>query len=250
MRIKPRFRLLPPAILTILPPRRTPAALLLILALWILAACHPAAPGAQETADTVPASAAPAQPAAPPDTQLQKIAGGDTLLLVPGKAAGKVLLKAEVEKSRIFDLLGPADSGDAAMCKSWAMWYWGDTVAAQGKELDIYSVCDPDIDMRKSIQLVRVSGVPFRTATGLSENSAAADIRRQHPHATSLGRFKKPDGSIISLLDDVAAGITFELAPAGGPDTGEGRCTGADIHLPGKKVTDTYIPFYTAVKQP
>src|SRR3546814_4847802 len=78
---------------------------------------------------------------------------------------------SDVCSSDLFDRLGKPDSGDAAMCKSWAMWYWKDSIRNTSNEFDVYSSCDPDLDMRKSIQILRLSGAKFITDLGISESS-------------------------------------------------------------------------------
>lgn len=175
-----------------------------------------------------------------PDSVAMNI-GSDTLLIQPGKAIGRFQLDDDVEEVKLFDRLGKPDSGDAAMCKSWAMWYWTDSARNSSNEFDVFSSCDPDLDMRKSIQVLRLSGAKFMTDLGISEASTKADIQEMFPEIMAVEGFSTPDGKSVFLTDDREAGIAFEFAAAG--DTAV--VSAVIVHQPGKPLTDSYLPLYT-----
>src|SRR5690606_23522080 len=78
------------------------------------------------------------------DSVKLKLSDSDTIFVIAGKSLGRFELKQEVEQAQLFDILGKADSADAAMCKSWSMWYLDKS--SPKKELDVYAVCDADVD--------------------------------------------------------------------------------------------------------
>lgn len=170
---------------------------------------------------------------APGDSLFLKIAGNTGQLKVTGAlAAGVLKLKAPSEN--LTKLLGKADSTAVDMCKDFSFWH-----SDGSGSLSIYSLCDNDLDMRKSIQLIRVRGYPFVTGQGISEQSSYADIRKIYPGIQPAGKFVK-DGQTIFVADDIQKGIAFELTDT----TAGGRCLAVLAHLPGKAATTTTIPLY------
>ena len=184
------------------------------------------------------------QKSKPKDSIIEKLSGGMTLKVIPATSIGRLQLKMEVDGSPVFKLLGRADSGDAAMCKSWSMWYWKDAAGTK-KEFDMYAVCDPDVDMKKTIQILRVEGTDFLTRRGSSKSGGLKELKVQYPDLSRLGEFSNPEGETITLWDDIKAGIAFELPY---PGTGK-NISAVMVHQPGKKITETYLPFYSAVRK-
>jgi hypothetical protein len=209
----------------------------------ILFSCNFSAPGNLHSSVTDSAAAA-GKATAPVDSIVYKLAGGPVLKVTPGTSIGKLQLKMELDRSPAFELLGKADSSDAAMCKSWSMWYWKDSAGIQ-KEFDLYAVCDPDVDMKKTIQVLRIQGADFMTRRGSSKLSSLAELKAQYPEISRLGEFSNPEGASITLWDDIKAGIAFELPY---PDTGK-NISAVMIHQPGKKITETYLPFYQVTRK-
>jgi hypothetical protein len=210
---------------------------------WVWMSCQtpssPKQPAEGDSVAGVPPPASP-KPAPPADSLLLKLGTGKSISVVPGRSVGSLHIKEE--DSVVFNVLGRADSGDAAMCKSWAMWY--DNPANPAGEVDIFSECDPDVDMRKTIQQVRLAGLDFTTSNGLNAQSSYADIRKAHPQAVILGRFNTPREGTVVLLDDVEAGIAFAIKSANVDPPGNALCSSIVVHVPGKKATETYLPFY------
>jgi len=168
------------------------------------------------------------------DSASTKIAEGDTVYAIAGKSIGKFQLKQEIEQARLFEALGKVDSGDAAMCKSWSMWYLDKKVPE--KEFDVYSACDADFDMRKTIQILRLAGVSFLTESGISEKSSINQLKSFYPEALILEHLESPSSELVTLFDDVSSGIAFELI--------NNKITAVVVHKAGEELTDTYLPFY------
>ncbi|TCK85056.1 hypothetical protein [Albibacterium bauzanense] len=171
------------------------------------------------------------------DSVKLKLSDSDTIFVIAGKSLGRFELKQEVEQAQLFNVLGKADSADAAMCKSWSMWYLDKQ--SPKKELDVYAVCDANVDMRKTIQILRLSNVDFITEKGISSTSTLSQLKTAYPNAESIEGIETSSSIKVTLIDDIASGIAFEIS--------NDKITSVAIHTPGEKITDTYLPFYKQV---
>lgn len=172
------------------------------------------------------------------DSVKLKLSDSDTIFVIAGKSLGRFELKQEVEQAQLFDILGKADSSDAAMCKSWNMWHLDKR--SPKKELDVYAVCDADVDMRKTIQIMRLSHVNFITEKGITSTSTLGELKTAYPNAESIEGIETSSSTQITLIDDVASGIAFEI--------NNDQVTSVSIHAPGEKIINTYLPFYKQIK--
>jgi len=163
-----------------------------------------------------------------------KLSDSDTVFVMPGQSLGRFKLDQEVEQAQLFNILGEADSADAAMCKSWSMWYLDKK--SPKKELDVYAVCDAKVDMRKTIQIIRLKNVDFTTEKGISSSSTLSQLKAAYPEAESTEYVETETSMKTILFDDIASGIAFE--------TTNDQITSVAIHQAGKKITETYLPFY------
>jgi len=168
------------------------------------------------------------------DSVKLKLSNSDTVFVQAGKSLGRFELKQEVEQAQLFNILGKADSADAAMCKSWSMWYLDKK--SPEKELDVYAVCDADVDMRKTIQIIWLNNVDFTTEKGISSTSTLNQLKAAYPTAESMEGIETSSSKKITLVDDVDSGIAFEIT--------NDKITSVAIHTPGEKITNTYLPFY------
>ena len=149
--------------------------------------------------------------------------------VIAGQSAGQFQLGQEVEESGLFDHFGPADSVDAATCKSWSMWF-----PQVGQEVDVYAACDSALDMRKSIQLIRLAGIAFISDKELTEKSTVQQLKRLYP-AVFEEEYSDASGTPVTLYDAVESGIAFEVA--------DDQIRSVIIHAPRKKLSDYYLPF-------
>lgn len=220
--------------------RRHTAYVILFTGLFLLASCN--APrqdkgSEQHAGDSLAAGTKDEGAAAPADPLFLKLAGSNGSLGVSaGKAAGILQLKAPSDT--LHTLLGKADSTAADMCKDLSAWTSGEG------DLRIYSLCDNDLDMRKSMQVIAISGFPFTTASGVSGQSTFAEIKQRYPGLRVLGKVNR-QAQTFFVADDVKQGIAFELSDT----TSDGRCLGVLVHLPGKDVISTNIPLYPGFKR-
>lgn len=149
--------------------------------------------------------------------------------VVAGQSVDEFRLGQEVEESGLFDDLGQADSVDAATCKSWSMWF-----PQEGQELDVYAACDSALDMKKSIQLIRLAGIAFISDKELTEKSNPQQLKRLYPAALEED-YRSAQGEKVVLFDAVESGIAFEVA--------DDQIRSVIIHAPGNKLSDYYLPF-------
>ena len=155
--------------------------------------------------------------------------------IVAGKSIGKFHLQQELEQSEVFDILGEADSTDAAACKSWSMWFL-DGESSPQKEFALYAACDPVFDMRKSVKILRLANADFVTKRGITNKSTLRDLQELLPEKTSIQNLKTSKDELVTLVDIESEGIAFEIV-----DT---KIRAVIVHEPGEKLTDTYLPFY------
>lgn len=149
--------------------------------------------------------------------------------IVAGESVGDFRLGQEMEGSGLVEHFGPADSSDAATCKSWSMWF-----PQEGQEVGVYAACDSALDMKKSVQLIRLAGIAFLTDKELTEKSTVQHVKRFYPAAVEE-EFAGQGGSKVTIYNAVESGIAFEVAA----DT----IRSVIIHPPGKKISEYYLPF-------
>ena len=181
---------------------------------------NPAAPVADTTA------AAPALPA-PPDS---------AYLIVPGGSIGRINLG--MPATELQDIMGKADSGDAAMGKSLQFWLSKDTQKPR-QYVAIYTVNDFDgSGSPPEVRQVQVTSPDFRTGSGVGPGSTLAAIREQFRQLEPLAYYTNEAGRQVYIYDAQAQGIAFEVTV---PDS---ISTAVTIHTKGADVTDTYLPIH------
>ncbi|WP_157970299.1 hypothetical protein [Albibacterium indicum] len=170
------------------------------------------------------------------DTVISKFTDQETIRVVAGNSIGDFLIGQEVEESNLFNRLGEVDSADAAMCKSWSMWYFDDEVNEAKREFDLYSACDVDIDMRKSTQVMRLGNIDFELDNGISLGDDLSVLKESYPNAIELTYTDASNGEIIQVFDDIAEGIAFEVS--------NGVVRAVIVHVPDQSIENMYLPFY------
>lgn len=173
------------------------------------------------------------------DSLYLRLAGSEEsempLHLTAGKAAGTLELKAPSDS--LFARFGKPDSVAVDMCKDLSYWYSDEAL------LGVYSLCDNDLDMRKSVRMILLSGYPFSTGAGVTDQSDYQTVRQSYPGALPIGTFTRGEQKVV-VVDDAKKGITFELS-----DTTGGHCTGVVIHPAGEAVTASNIPLYPGLEK-
>lgn len=156
--------------------------------------------------------------------------------VVPGESVGKIHLN-DSEQS-VISLVGSPQLGDAAMCKSWSRWEWGEPLHV----LEVFASCDPNKNMEKTVQQIRFSGIPFETASGVSPKSTFAKIRQEFKDLKAVATFKnKTTGQQMIIMDQAKQGIAFVVDAKNRQPDPQGTCHTIIIHPSGKNVIDTYL---------
>lgn len=164
----------------------------------------------------------------------------ENYLIVAGKSIGKI---AVGEKTEALQMLGRPQKSDAGMCKSLGSWFYGDSTNEIKKELDIFSECDPADSMRPHVKWIRTTDPAFKTEKGLGVSSAFAKIHEAFPSLEPIGTFTaKNNGHDMVLMNDINAGITFEIEAE--KDKPSGKCRGVVVGKPGEKIPSLYFSFY------
>lgn len=156
--------------------------------------------------------------------------------VVPGESVGRIRLGDSEEN--VISIIGSPQLGDAAMCKSWSRWEWGEPLHV----LEVFASCDPKKDMEKTVQQIRFSGIPFETASGVSPKSTFAKIRHEFTDLAASATFKdKATGQQMIIMDQTRQGIAFVVNAKGKQPDPQGKCHMIIIHAPDKKAIDTYL---------
>ena len=183
-------------------------------------------PLATETTSDTTTVAESAQPAAP----------DSAYLIVPGQRIGKVELGMSAET--LNNILGKADSGDAAMGKALSFW-----VSKPGngprEYLAVYTVNNFDGSGNPpQVQQVQVTSPQFTTANGISTGEVLSKIRKQFNSLKPMAYYTNEQNQQVYIYDDQPQGIAFEITVA------DRVCTAITIHSKGENVTGTYLPIH------
>lgn len=170
----------------------------------------------------------------PRSARISKLMGAQ---VVPGESVGKLRL-GDFEET-VVSLIGAPQLGDAAMCKSWTRWEWGNPQHV----VELFSSCDAKKDMKKTVRQIRFSGLPFETATGITPQSTFAQIEQHYKDLEVAAMFKdKATGQQRMILDQPRLGIAFEVDAIDTRPNPNGKCHMIIIYPPGQKVIDTELP--------
>ena len=152
-------------------------------------------------------------------------------LLVPGASAGAVRLGEH--SSALYQQLGEADAGDAAMQKAVSIWYSHHDSTAHS--VGVYTSLDAGNDTAALVRQIRVNSPSFHTREGIGPAASLRDIRRFY----SLDKTDsyRDHGHSYTVYTS-PAGISFEVNDAG-------RCVAVIIHKAGLKDIGTYLEFRT-----
>jgi len=181
----------------------------------------------------------PLKPASPVDVdnldqRTAVLAALDDAQLVPGKSVGKIQLGEAAPD--LNSILGKPQAGDAAMCKSWSRWQWGDPLHV----LEVFESCDPKQNMKKTVQQIRFSGLPYETHDHISLKSTFAKIQETFAGLKAVATFKdKATGKQMVIMDQKQDGIAFVFNSQ--DNQPQGNCQMIIVHQPGQDAISTYL---------
>ncbi|MBF9255187.1 hypothetical protein I2I11_17955 [Pontibacter sp. 172403-2] len=184
-----------------------------------------ASPGTDTMTDTA-TTAEPAKPVVP----------DSAYLIVPGQRVGQVELG--MPAAVVNNILGKADSGDAAMGKALSFWV-SKTGNGPREYVAVYTVNDFDgSGDGPKVDQVQVTSPQFKTIDGTGTGDALSQIRKQFSHLRPLAYYTNQKNQQVYIYDDQPQGIAFEITVA------DSLCTAITVHRQGTDVTDTYLPVH------
>jgi hypothetical protein len=151
-----------------------------------------------------------------------------SLLLVPGKSAGKVNIGQNAEE--VYVLFGKADAGDAAMQKSVAIWYKNHD--PKSFSTSVYTVRDTGDNPAARIKQVRVTSPEFKTKENIGVSSTLGEI--QNKYSVTKLTDVTDRGEVLEMYDNLA-GIAFEV-------DSKGICKAIIIHSANEGLKPTSLP--------
>ena len=181
----------------------------------------------------------PLKPASPVDVnnldrRTAVLAALNESQLVPGESVGKIHLGEAAPN--LESILGKPQAGDAAMCKSWSRWQWGDPLHV----LEVFESCDPKHDMKKTVQQIRFSGIPYETHDHISLKSTFGKIQETFAGLKAVATFKdKATGKQMIILDQKQDGIAFVFNFQ--DNQPQGNCQMIIVHPRGQNAISTYL---------
>lgn len=161
------------------------------------------------------------------------------LMIVPGKSIDKVFLGQDM--SEVFKLLGNPSDGDAAMGKSWGIWYLRDSTDTRKGELSVYSSYKDSTMSSKDVKQIVVSATNYRTDKGLRIGVSLDEIKAVFPNvkkaAVYLNAVKK-DSLIVYDVEE--EGIAFDVRNKGD----HFFTTAITVHPKKVSVNSTYLTIH------
>ena len=159
-------------------------------------------------------------------------------LIKPGISIGQTTLNMKAEA--VNQVLGKGDRSDGAMGKAWSVWYSKpnsqDTVRHETTIYFVTNMGGPDEASR--VKQIRVTSSFFRTAANLGVGTNLADIQKAFPNLKVVQTYTSSKlKQSVTILDDTAAGIAFEINPAN-------MCVAVVIHEPQQPVNTTYTHLF------
>ncbi|NRF40854.1 hypothetical protein [Pedobacter foliorum] len=161
------------------------------------------------------------------------------LMIVPGKSIDKVFLGQDM--SEVFKILGNPSDGDAAMGKSWGIWYLRDSTDTKKGELSVYSSYKNNSMSTKDVKQIVVSATNYRTDKGLRIGVSLDEIKAVFPDvkkaAVYLNTAKKDS---LVVYDAENEGIAFDVRNKGD----HFFTTAITVHPKNVSVNSTYLTIH------
>lgn len=149
-----------------------------------------------------------------------------TKLLIAGKQAGNIYLGQDMKA--VFELLGKADGGDAAMGSAVGIWN------KKGSIIIFSSYRDSNMVI-KDVKQISVSSDSFSTAEGIRTGLSLTRIKTIYPELKKAASYTKTNAQ-LTVYDVASKGIAFDVQK----DT----CTAITIHPVNKSVNEVYLTMY------
>lgn len=163
-----------------------------------------------------------------------------SLLIIPGTSIGTTVLGNDAST---LSALGQPDLSDAAMGKTWMLWYsrkQGDS----GSEFMVATGYKDSGMKEKSVKEIRTTSQDFKTAGGNGVGLSILDIVEEFPNIKAVSAYTNiKTGQNIEIFDDEFSGIAFEIQN-GSPK----KCIAVIIHEKDKPVKFDYAVLHSEFK--
>jgi hypothetical protein len=162
------------------------------------------------------------------------------LLIVPGKSIGRYFLGQLVQQ--VDSLKGKPDVSDAAMGKSWAIWYGKNKTGNKRNEIAIYATYSDSTMSTKVVKQIRVISSKFETSDGLNNGNLLSSFTANYPDFILISRYVDTNlGDTIQIYDSRANGIAVEFL--------RDISRAITVHEKGKAVNQTYLTLHPEWKK-
>jgi len=152
-------------------------------------------------------------------------------LIVPGKQIGAIYLGQDMKA--VFDLLGKADEGDAAMGSALGIW--------KKDSLAIFSSYRDSNMVVKAVKQISSASSSFNTAEQIHTGVKLAQLTAVWPALKKVTAYlNEKTGDTLQVYDDIAAGIAFDVQ--------KGLCTTITVHTKNKAVNSSYLSLHPGWK--
>lgn len=150
-------------------------------------------------------------------------------LIVPGKSIGQVKLEWPRDS---LSVLGKPDAGDAAMMKSWNIWYGrkGDKSVDSAHILAVFTAMR--VADTQYVKQIRITSSMFKTDKNVGVGSSIATIKKAYPNLRLSKIYASANKKRrIAVYEDKQSGIAFETK---NPRSRSAACTTVVVFDPGE----------------
>ncbi|WP_316804509.1 hypothetical protein [Pedobacter nototheniae] len=158
----------------------------------------------------------------------------ERFLIVPGTSVGQISVGEDM--TNVFEKMGNADDGDAAMGKAWGIWYGKVSKGDKKDELAIYSSYRDSTMVIRDVKQIRVTSNLYKTQDGFGTGRSLSDIALKFPAMEKLSAYLDQNKDTILVYDSKPDGIGFEFINK--------KSVALTVHPKQKSVNETYLTLH------
>jgi len=161
-------------------------------------------------------------------------------LIIPGNRAGEIYLGQDMQD--VFEKLGDADDGDAAMGSALGIWYTKSSSDSTLRDpVTIFSSYRDSNMVIKVVKQLSVSAHEFSTTDGVHTGIKLSKLQFLYPSLKRTMKYvNEKTKDTMSVYDDVNKGIAFDIQ--------DDTCSAITIHPKSKPANSTYLPVHPGWK--
>jgi hypothetical protein len=184
------------------------------------------------------------QPKVDAGQQSEKATVDQSKLIVPGKSVGRLYLNQDM--ASVFEIMGKADAGDAAMGKAWSIWYSKVSGKQTEDQIAVYSSYKDSTMSGKSAKEILVTAPDYRTQSGLRTGISLDSIQNVLPALKQVARYvNDSEHDTLDIYDDRRSGIAFGVKRRAEKQIS----TAVYVHFPNESVNNTNLTIYPGWRQ-